>query len=153
MSLKLARLGKKVPVTIGLPSARRLAFGVVLGQAAVTLAAALASRLIGGVSDAVSALLGGGIGTVASLAMALIAFGGRAPRSGPQWLAFFFLGELAKLTLMIGLFIAAWHWMRPSPIAMLAAYGATFLVYWVALAGAALRGSVAAQQLAKRGVG
>jgi F0F1-type ATP synthase assembly protein I len=142
-----------VAVTIELPSARRLAFGVVLGQAAVTLAAALAGQVIGGVNDAVSALLGGGIGTVASLAMALIVFGGRAPRSGPQVLALFFLGELAKLVLMVALFIAAWHWMRPSPIATLAAYGATFLVYWVALAGAAFRGSGAVAHLAKRGVG
>ncbi len=139
-------------VTIELPSARRLAFGVVLGQAAVTLAAALASQMVGGRNDAVSALLGGGIGTASSLAMAIIAFGGRAPRSGPQVLAFFFLGELAKLVLMIGLFIAAWHWMRPSPIAMLAGYGATFLVYWIALAGAARRGAGGATHLAK-GVG
>jgi F0F1-type ATP synthase assembly protein I len=142
-----------VAITIELPSARRLAFGVVLGQAAVTLAAVLAAWLIGGVNDAVSALLGGGIGTVASLAMACIAFGGRAPRSAPQILAFFFLGELVKLVLMIGLFIAAWHWMRPSPIAMLAAYGATFLVYWVALAAAVLRASGSMEHLAKRGVG
>jgi F0F1-type ATP synthase assembly protein I len=143
---------KQVAVTIGLPSARRLAFGVVLGQAAVTLVAALASGLIGGTDDAVSALLGGGIGTVASLAMAIIAFGGRVPRSGPQVLAFFFLGELAKLALMIGLFIAAWHWMRPSPLAMLAAYGATFLVYWIALANAVRHGSGAMQHLDKKGV-
>jgi F0F1-type ATP synthase assembly protein I len=49
-------------------------------------------------------------------------------------LAAFFAGELAKLVLMIVLFIAVWHWMRPSPGAMFAAYGATFLVYWIALA-------------------
>jgi F0F1-type ATP synthase assembly protein I len=138
-----------VAVTIELPSARRLAFGVVLGQAAVTLAAAFISRVVGGTNDAVSALLGGGIGTAASLAMAIIAFGGRAPRSGPQVLAFFFLGELAKLVLMIGLFIAAWHWMRPSPIAMLAGYAATFLVYWIALARAARRASGGLAQVAK----
>ncbi len=141
-------------LTIELLNARRLAFRVVLGQAAITLAAALASRMIGGTNAALSALLGGGIGTVASLAMAFIAFGGSRPtRSAPQVLAFFFLGELAKLVLMIGLFVAAWHWMRPSPIAMLAAYGATFLVYWVALAGAALRGSAASQHLVGRGIG
>ena len=141
-------------VTIELPSARQLAFRIVLGQAGVTLVAMLAGGIIGGRNDAVSALLGGGVGTVASLAMALIAFGGRASRSAPQVLAFFFVGELAKLVLMVGLFIAAWHWMRPSPIAMLAAYGATFLVYWVALAGAALRGFGPMQQhLVKREIG
>jgi F0F1-type ATP synthase assembly protein I len=142
-----------VAITIELPNARRLAFGVVLGQAAVTLAAVLAARMIGGVNDAVSALLGGGIGTVASLVMALIAFGGRASRSAPQVLALFFAGELAKLTLMVALFIAAWHWMRPSPVPMLAAYGATFLAYWIAFAGAAARGFGGTQHLAKREIG
>lgn len=139
-------------ITIELPSARRLAFRIVLGQAAVTLAAGLAGGFVGGANVAVSALLGGGIGTAASLAMALIAFGRRAVHSGPQVLGLFFLGELAKLVLMVGSFIAAWHWMRPSPIAMLGAYGATFLVYWIALASAARGGTAALQHLAKRGV-
>ena len=128
-------------LTIELPNAprpyfaaRRLAFGVVLGQAGVTLLAALVSLAVGGATGAVSALLGGGIGTASSLAMAAIAFG-RIPRSAPMILAAFFVGELAKLVLMIGLFVAAWHWMRPSPGAMFAAYGATFVVYWIALAG------------------
>jgi F0F1-type ATP synthase assembly protein I len=128
-------------LTIELPNAprsyfaaRRLAFGVVLGQAGVTLLAALVSLAVEGSSGAVSALLGGGIGTASSLVMAAIAFG-RIPRSAPLILAAFFVGELAKLVLMIGLFVAAWHWMRPSPGAMFAAYGATFVVYWIALAG------------------
>lgn len=128
-------------LTIELPNAprpsfaaRRLAFGVVLGQAAVTLLVALVCFAADGAAGAISALLGGGIGTAASLAMAVIAFG-RTPRSAPMILAAFFVGELAKLVLMIGLFVAAWHWMRPSPGAMFAAYGATFVVYWIALAG------------------
>lgn len=128
-------------LTIELPNAprpsfaaRRLAFGVVLGQAAVTLLVALVCFAADGAAGATSALLGGGIGTAASLAMAVIAFG-RTPRSAPMILAAFFVGELAKLVLMIGLFVAAWHWMRPSPGAMFAAYGATFVVYWIALAG------------------
>jgi F0F1-type ATP synthase assembly protein I len=127
-------------LTIELPNAarpqfaaRRLAFGVVLGQAGVTLLAALVSLALEGVSGAISALIGGGIGTVASLAMAAIAFG-RIPRSAPLILATFFAGEIAKLVLMIGLFVAVWHWMRPSPGAMFGAYGATFVVYWIALA-------------------
>jgi len=128
-------------LTIELPNAprpyvaaRRLAFGVVLGQAGVTLLAALVSLVVDGTTGAISALLGGGIGTASSLAMAAIAFG-RIPRSAPLILAVFFAGELVKLVLMIGLFVAAWHWMRPSPGAMFAAYGATFVVYWIALAG------------------
>lgn len=128
-------------LTIELPNAprpsvaaRRLAFGVVLAQAGVTLLAALVSFAVGGARDALSALLGGGIGTAASFAMAAIAFG-RIPRSAPVILLTFFVGELAKLVLMIGLFVAVWHWLSPSPGAMFAAYGATFVVYWIVLAG------------------
>lgn len=140
-------------LTIELPSARRLAFGVVLGQAGVTLLAALASLAVGGPAAAVSALLGGGIGTAASLAMAIVAFGGgRAPRSVPLVLAAFFAGELAKLAVMIGLSIAVWRWMRPAPGPMFAAYGATFLVYWIALAGA-LPALAGAPRLLKREIG
>jgi ATP synthase protein I len=123
-------------LTIELPSARRLAFGVVLGQAGVTLLAALVSLAVAGSGAAVSALLGGGVGTAASLAMAVVAFGRTGSRGAAQLLAAFFAGEIAKLAVMIGLFVAVWHWMHPSPAAMFAAYGATFLVYWVALASA-----------------
>jgi len=139
-----------VAITIELPDVRRLAFEVVLRQAGVTVAAVFTCWMIGSANDAVSALLGGAIGTVATLAMAFIAFGGQARRSAPQVVAFFFAGELAKLVLMVSLFIAAWHWMRPAPIPMLAAYGATFLAYWVALAA---RGRGGMQPLAKREIG
>ncbi len=122
-------------VTIELPSPRRLAFGVVLGQAAVTLAVALACVPVAGRWAAVSALLGGGIGTAASLAMALIAFSRRTPASAERMLAALYAGELAKLVLVVALLSAVLWWLRPAPGALLAAYGATFLVYWIALAG------------------
>lgn len=121
-------------LTIELPDARRLAFWVVLGQAGVTLLAALVCFAVAGSHAAFSALLGGGIGTAASFAMAVVAFGRRTPRSALLILAAFFAGELAKLILMIALFVAVWHWLHPSPGAMFAAYGATFIVYWIALA-------------------
>jgi F0F1-type ATP synthase assembly protein I len=55
---------------IDLPRARRLAFGVVASQAAVSVVAALCAFALGGRRAAVSALAGGGIATVGSLAMA-----------------------------------------------------------------------------------
>ncbi|MDB6090942.1 MAG: hypothetical protein JWN85_3726, partial [Gammaproteobacteria bacterium] len=45
-------------IAIDVPNARRLAFGVVLGQAVVTAIAALLSWAIGGPLAAVSALIG-----------------------------------------------------------------------------------------------
>lgn len=122
-------------VTFELPDARRLAFGVVLGQTAVTAVAAAVCLAVGGPRAAVSALLGGGVGVLASLAMVVFAFGGWAKGSAERMLAAFFTGEIAKLAVMVVLLAAVLRWLRPSPGALLAAFGATFLVYWIVLAG------------------
>jgi len=126
---------ERVAVTFELPNARRLAFGVVLGQTAVTLAVAGVCWPLAGSRAAVSALLGGGVGTLASLAMVALAFGGWASASAERMLAAFYAGEIAKFVVMIALLVAVLRWMQPAPIALLAAFGATFLVYWIVLAG------------------
>src|SRR5947199_8867001 len=65
-------------LAIDLPHARRLAFGVVLGQAGVSATVALAAWALSGPRAGLSALLGGGIATAGSLAMARLALGGGA---------------------------------------------------------------------------
>jgi ATP synthase protein I len=120
---------------IDLPQARRLAFGVVLGQLAVTVAAAVLAWAICGVRPAFSALLGGGIGTVASLVMALVAFGGRSVDARGA-LGAFYRGEVLKIVVVIGLFVVAFKTMKVAPLAMFAAFTATFFVYWIALSAA-----------------
>ena len=120
---------------IDLPHARRLAFGLVLGQAAATAATALAALGIAGGHAALSALLGGGIATAGSLVMAGLVFGGKT--LDPQRvLGTFYLGEAVKVAVVIGLFVAALKWMNVVPLAMFAGFAATFLVYWIALIGA-----------------
>ena len=80
-------------IAIDLGLARRLALSVVLGQAAVTIVCALLGWLIAGSHAALSAGMGGGISTAASLVMALLGFGRNAAadpqravraRSGPR---------------------------------------------------------------------
>ena len=117
----------------GLP-ARRLAFGVVLAQAGVMLLAALVCLVAGGVSSAISALLGGGIATAGSLAMALFGFRSAADASPVQMLASLFLGEAAKLGVVVLSFVMVLTLIRTSAVAMLLTYAATFLVYWIVLA-------------------
>jgi len=119
-------------LAIDLPHARRLAFGVVLGQAGVTVIAALCAWGISGPRAALSALLGGGIATAGSLAMAALAFGGRSA-NGPRVLRRFYLGEAVKLTLVGVLFVVVLKLMSVAPLAMFAAFAVTFLVYWIAL--------------------
>jgi len=123
-------------VAIDLRSARRLVYGLVLGQAVVTLAVALVCFLITGSKGALSALLGGGISTLASLVMALLAFGGRAGVDAQRAMRAFYVGEAFKVAVVVALFVIVLKSMKVSPGAMFAAYVATFFVYWIALANA-----------------
>jgi ATP synthase protein I len=121
---------------IDLPHARRLAFGVVLGQAAVTAIAALCAWYLGGRLAAVSALAGGGIATIGSLAMAGLVFGGAAGANAQRALSVFYIGEAVKLAVVVVLFVVVLKVMTVAPLAMFAAFAATFLVYWIALLSA-----------------
>jgi ATP synthase protein I len=123
-------------IAIDLALARRLALSVVLGQAGVTVICAFLAGLIAGPHAALSALLGGGISTVASLAMALLGFRGRAALDPQRAVRAFFVGETAKIALMIVLFVVVLKTMQVVPLAMLGTYVATFFVHWVALANA-----------------
>ena len=120
-------------ITIDLPNPRRLALSVVLGQVAVTLICALAAWALADLHAAISALLGGGISSAASLAMALVGFGKQAATDPQRAIRAFFVGEAAKVTVVIVLFVVVLKTMKVVPLAMLGAYIATFLVFWVLL--------------------
>jgi F0F1-type ATP synthase assembly protein I len=117
---------------IDLREARRLAFGVVLGQAGVTVIAALCSWALAGRVAALSALVGGGIATVGSLVMAGVAFGGTAG-GAQRALGAFYVGEAAKLAIVVVLFVVVLKLMRVAPLAMFGGFAATYLMYWIAL--------------------
>jgi ATP synthase protein I len=135
-------------IAIDLPDARRLALSVVLGQVAVTLICALVAWLIADSDAAVSAALGGGISAAASLAMALLGFGGRSAADPQRAVRTFFVGETAKIVVMIVLFVAVLKTMKVVPLAMLGTYVATFIVFWVALANALPRVGAGARRRA-----
>ncbi|MBV8146477.1 MAG: ATP synthase subunit I [Gammaproteobacteria bacterium] len=117
---------------IDLPRARRLAFGVVVGQAAVSVVAAACAFGLGGRVAALSALAGGGIATAGSLTMAAVVFGGSASEA-QRALSRFYLGEALKLAVVAVLFVVVLKVMRVAPLAMFATFAATFLMYWIAL--------------------
>jgi len=119
-----------------LPQARRLAFGVVLGQAVVSVTAALCAWGFVDARAGLSALLGGGIATAGSLAMARLALGGGAGADARSALGAFYLGEAVKLAVVIGLLVVVLKVVRVAPLAMFAAFAATLLVYWIALLAA-----------------
>jgi len=123
-------------IAIDLALARRLAFSVVLGQAVVTVICALAAWLMADSRAAVSAALGGGISTAASLAMAMLGVGGRAVADPHRAVRAFLVGETAKIAVVIVSFVAVLKTMKVVPLAMLGTYVATFFVFWAALANA-----------------
>jgi ATP synthase protein I len=126
---------------LGQPNPRRLALGVALGQAAVALIAALLCWVIAGSRAALSAALGGGISSAASLVMALLSFGNGASKDPLRAIRAFFVGEAAKVTVVIVLFVVVLKTMKVVPLAMLGAYIATFFVFWIVLAkGSSVRG-------------
>ena len=121
-------------VAIDLPNARRLAYGVVLGQAVVTGVVALVCLAWAGSLAAGSALIGGGISTLASLGMALVDFS-QGSADAQRIVIAFYAGEAVKLAVMIVLFVVVLKTMQVLPVPLFAAFMATFLVYWIVLAG------------------
>jgi F0F1-type ATP synthase assembly protein I len=119
---------------IDLPPARRLAYGVVLGQAGVTVIAALCAWAWAGRTAGISALLGGGVSAAGSLAMALLGFRNPAGASGVALLAALLVGEAAKFCVIVVMFVLVLTLIKTSAAAMLGTYAATFLVYWIVLA-------------------
>ena len=91
--------------------------------------------LAGDSHTALSAALGGGISTVASLAMALLGFSRRSTRSPVLAVQAILVGEIAKIAVVIVLFAAVFKMLHVAPLAMFGAYIATFVVFPVALAG------------------
>jgi ATP synthase protein I len=123
-------------VAIDLPRARRFALRIVAGQAVITVIAGILCWALAGANAARSALLGGGIGTVATLAMTLVSFGDRAGSDAQHAMRAFLVGEALKLGLVVVLFVVVLKLLKVSPAALFAAYVATFFVYWLALASA-----------------
>ena len=66
--------------------------------------------------------------------MAIFGLGGQSAADPQRALRTFFVGETAKIAVMMVLFVAVLKTMKVVPLAMLGTYAATFLVVWLALA-------------------
>lgn len=118
----------------GFKAVRRQALGIVASQLGITLLVALASGYLGGSVAAWSALVGGGIGTLAGLYMALSCFRKRQETEPARIARRFYSGEFVKLSLTVVLFALVLVFGEPRFGPMLGAYVATFFAYWIALA-------------------
>ncbi len=113
--------------------ARKLALGIVSGQIGIALLVSAAGWLLGGPRASVSALVGGGIGALASLAMVVSTFRLSASVEPTRILRRVYRAELYKFVITVGLFSLVFLNMDVSFGAMLGGFVATLSVYWVAL--------------------
>ncbi len=112
---------------------RRTAWRLAMGQAALTVLVAVTAGWLGGRMSAWSALAGGGIGTVTGLYQALRMFSVSAAEEPDRFMRAVYVGEFMKIVATAALFVAVIRIMKPQFLPMMAAYAATFLVYWAAL--------------------
>ena len=108
---------------------RRLAARILATQAATTIVIAGLFLAFAGMTQALSALAGGGIGLVANAYMSLTAL--RSSTSAAGALGRLMLGQLVKVMLTVGglLVVAQGKWA--SWPAVLLAYAATLVVFWI----------------------
>lgn len=113
--------------------ARRLALNVVIGQFGVTLIIAAAGMLLAGSRAGISAILGGGIGTLGSLYMALTVFRADGCADPQTLLRRLYRGEFYKLVITAALFAVVVVNLDVSFGPMMGAFAATLAVYWIIL--------------------
>ncbi len=118
---------------------RRAALKVVSRQALVALLVALLSGFGFGAAAGRSALLGGGVGVLATLIFVLALFRHRsgAPAARVAWS--FYLGQTLKVLLTMVLLALVFRSRGTVPLAALAGYMATYLAYWFTPHGPASR--------------
>lgn len=116
-----------------MPNASRAALRIALWQAVATLVSAGFFLVVSGGQWALSALAGGGIAVLTSLAMIWIMFRGAQETDPRRVMTKLYAGETVKLALTIVLFVGAIRFMRPAIAPLLIAYIVTLPVYWLAL--------------------
>jgi ATP synthase protein I len=113
--------------------ARRVALRMVMRQVVVTAAIAAIFWGLRGQLDAVSALMGGGIGIAASLAMVMFVFRESAQGDPQRIMRNAYKGEVAKIALTIVLFGIVLKFLEVAALPLFLAYIAALLMHWVAL--------------------
>lgn len=107
---------------------------LVAGQAAISAVVALICAASMGAAAGLAALVGGSIGTTASIVQVGSSFRRGAAGNAPAIARGFYRGEALKIAVTVMLFIIALRGRRLPPGPLFAGYVATFVAYWVALA-------------------
>ncbi|MBL8259184.1 MAG: ATP synthase subunit I [Candidatus Competibacteraceae bacterium] len=102
-------------------------------QLSLTLLIAVASLVLGSFKSAYSALIGGGISTLVTFYYASKVFSVRVGAPAAKIARAFYVGEVVKLLLTVGLLSVALLWLDVAPLPLLLAYIAALMGYWLAL--------------------
>ncbi|MGB9428328.1 MAG: ATP synthase subunit I [Gammaproteobacteria bacterium] len=119
--------------------ARHATFVIVGLQLAVAVLVAVVAAALAGFHAAWSALLGGLINVVASFYMAVKLFAGGPAAAPQQWLGRLLVGEALKFMITVALFIVAIGVLKAAFLPLILAYIATYVAYWIGLAGISFR--------------
>ena len=113
---------------------RRQAMAVVLGQVLLGAIVAIACLAVWGSRAGASALLGAGIGIVATslMAFAMLRHGGDADPQRVAWS--FFTGWVVKVFFTLALLVVAFRSKNVAAAPLLVAYVVTFFGYWFGVA-------------------
>lgn len=123
---------------VDVQNGRRQALAVVLAQGLLGAIAAVACLVVSDARAGASALLGAGIGIVATslMAFAMLRHGAGASASRVAWS--FFSGWMVKVGFTVAMLVVALRSPRVAALPMLAGYAVTYVGYWF---GAARRGA------------
>ena len=126
---------------LDLQSGRRQALAVLASQGLLGAVVAIACLVVSGVHAGASALLGAGIGVVAT---SLMAFAMLRPGEGASLTRVtlgFFSGWLVKVGFTVAVMVMAFRSQKVDAVPLLAAYVATFAGYWIGAARASGQGA------------
>jgi ATP synthase protein I len=113
--------------------ARRQAYRVVACQAGIAGISALLFLIFAGVDAGFSALVGGGISSIATYYQVRIAFSPRHSGDPKRIARAFYTAEVVKVAAVVALFSLALRWLELALAPMIIGFAATLLVYFVAL--------------------
>ena len=113
--------------------AKQVTRKIIAIQLLVTLLIVAVSAIFSNAQAAYSALIGGGVSTLATLYFASQVFSVRIGSPAAKIARAFYLGELVKLLLTVVLLSIALLWLNVSPLPLLLAYMAALMAYWLAL--------------------
>lgn len=118
---------------LALQGLRRAAYRLSGWQLVITAMVVTGAAWIAGSAAALSALVGGAIGTVTGLYQAVRLFRTDASQHPESFMGAVYAGEAVKILLTAALFVFAIKALRAEFLPLILGYIATLVVYWAAL--------------------